>query len=139
VGDGISWVFLAGFFDVMAARARRETWRATTQHRNYKHSKDLFSIVHLVLINKTVNIDNTVKTVHAGHTKRGGDPHMVKLAATALRGALSETINRVAYQGERVMLERHGKAVAAIVSAEDLWNCSRHLKSVPILQPSAVH
>jgi len=45
---------------------------------------------------------------------------MVKLAATALRGTLSETLNRVAYQGERVVLERHGKTVAAIVSAEDM-------------------
>jgi prevent-host-death family protein len=45
---------------------------------------------------------------------------MVKLAATALRGMLSETLNRVAYQGERVVLERHGKTVAAIVSAEDM-------------------
>ena len=45
---------------------------------------------------------------------------MTKLAATAVRDAFSETINRVAYQGERVALERHGKTVAALVSVDDL-------------------
>jgi antitoxin (DNA-binding transcriptional repressor) of toxin-antitoxin stability system len=45
---------------------------------------------------------------------------MVRLAATALRTTFSETISRVAYQGERVMLERNGKAIAGLVSAEDL-------------------
>ena len=46
--------------------------------------------------------------------------HMLKMAATALRSRISETLNRVAYQGERIELERHGKAVAALVSIEDL-------------------
>ncbi len=45
---------------------------------------------------------------------------MTKLAATAVRDAFSETINRVAYSGERIALERHGKTVAGLVSAEDL-------------------
>lgn len=45
---------------------------------------------------------------------------MTKLAATAVRDAFSETINRVAYQGERIALERHGKTVAGLVSADDL-------------------
>lgn len=45
---------------------------------------------------------------------------MPKLAATTLRSAFADTINRVAYQGERIALERHGKTVAALVSAEDL-------------------
>jgi len=45
---------------------------------------------------------------------------MIKLAATTLRSAFSDTINRVAYQGERIALERHGKTVAALVSADDL-------------------
>lgn len=31
-----------------------------------------------------------------------------------------QMINRVAYQGERVVLERRGKGVAALVSMEDL-------------------
>ena len=45
---------------------------------------------------------------------------MTKLAATAVRDNFSESVNRVAYQGERIALERHGKTVAALVSAEDL-------------------
>jgi prevent-host-death family protein len=45
---------------------------------------------------------------------------MPKMAATALRSHVAETLNRVAYQGERIELERHGKAVAALVSIEDL-------------------
>ena len=45
---------------------------------------------------------------------------MTKLAATTLRRAFADTINRVAYQGERIALERHGKTVAALVSAADL-------------------
>lgn len=45
---------------------------------------------------------------------------MVKIVATALRGQLADTLNRVAYQGERIALERHGKVVAALVSKEDL-------------------
>ena len=45
---------------------------------------------------------------------------MTKLAATALRRAFADAVNRVAYQGERIALERHGKTVAALVSADDL-------------------
>ena len=45
---------------------------------------------------------------------------MTKLAITTLRSAFADTINRVAYQGERIALERHGKTVAALVRAEDL-------------------
>jgi prevent-host-death family protein len=46
--------------------------------------------------------------------------YMVKLAASALRSNLSDTISRVAYQGERVAIERNGKTVVALISAEDL-------------------
>jgi prevent-host-death family protein len=33
---------------------------------------------------------------------------------------LSEYVNRVRYAGERIVIERHGKPVAALVSTEDL-------------------
>ena len=33
---------------------------------------------------------------------------------------LSEYVNRVRYGGERIVIERHGKPVAALVSTEDL-------------------
>ncbi|HEY2252865.1 MAG TPA: type II toxin-antitoxin system Phd/YefM family antitoxin [Planctomycetaceae bacterium] len=37
-----------------------------------------------------------------------------------IRNKLADALNRVAYQGERVVLERRGKGVAAIVSIDDL-------------------
>ena len=36
------------------------------------------------------------------------------------RGEFSDLVNRAAYKHERVLLSRHGKAIAAIVSKEDL-------------------
>jgi prevent-host-death family protein len=45
---------------------------------------------------------------------------MTRLAASAVRESLGDTLNRVAYGGERIILERHGKAVAALVPMEDL-------------------
>ena len=45
---------------------------------------------------------------------------MTRLTASAVRDNLGDTLNRVAYRGERIVLERHGKAVAALVSIEDL-------------------
>lgn len=44
---------------------------------------------------------------------------MSRLTASAMRDALGDTLNRVAYRGERIVLERHGKAVAALVSVAD--------------------
>lgn len=43
-----------------------------------------------------------------------------RIPATTVRDSFSETLNRVAYKGERIVLERHGKAVAALVSVDDL-------------------
>jgi prevent-host-death family protein len=37
-----------------------------------------------------------------------------------IRSQLADAVNRVAYQGDRVVLERRGKGVAALVSMEDL-------------------
>jgi prevent-host-death family protein len=45
---------------------------------------------------------------------------MAGLSVSDARDTLSDIVNRVAYSGERVMLHRHGKAVAALVSAADL-------------------
>ena len=36
------------------------------------------------------------------------------------RGEFSELVNRAAYRHERVLLTRHGKPIAAIISKEDL-------------------
>jgi len=36
------------------------------------------------------------------------------------RESFSETLNRVAFGGERVVLERHGRAIAALIPIDDL-------------------
>lgn len=45
---------------------------------------------------------------------------MTTLSIAQARNRLADTINRVAYGGERIIFERRGKPVAALVSAEDL-------------------
>lgn len=46
---------------------------------------------------------------------------------------LSEYLNRVAYGGERVVVERHGKPVAALVSLDDL----QRLEALDVAGPAA--
>ena len=45
---------------------------------------------------------------------------MTKVSATKLRSTISDILNCVVYHGERVAVERYGKTVAALVSADDL-------------------
>ena len=45
---------------------------------------------------------------------------MVRIAASEAREDFAETINRVVYRGERVVLHRRGKNLAAIVPIADL-------------------
>lgn len=45
---------------------------------------------------------------------------MTKLAASQARDAFADTLNRVAYRGERIVLRRRGKDLAALVPIEDL-------------------
>lgn len=45
---------------------------------------------------------------------------MVRIAANRVRDDFSEIVNRVVRQGERVVLKRNGKDVAAIVTVDDL-------------------
>jgi prevent-host-death family protein len=45
---------------------------------------------------------------------------MVRIAMNKVRNALSDTVDRVAFKGERVILQRHGKDEAALISVEDL-------------------
>ena len=45
---------------------------------------------------------------------------MARLTASKAREGFSDTINRVAYGRERVILHRRGKEVAAVVPMEDL-------------------
>jgi len=45
---------------------------------------------------------------------------MTSVGVTRLRDAIPEVIDRVRHGGERILVERHGKPVAVIVSLEDL-------------------
>jgi len=45
---------------------------------------------------------------------------MTHLAVADARRDLSDILNRVVYSGERVILTRHGKDIAAIISSKDL-------------------
>ncbi len=45
---------------------------------------------------------------------------MVSLSISKLRTNISDIVNRVVYQNERVAIERNGKPVCAIISMADL-------------------
>lgn len=45
---------------------------------------------------------------------------MIRISVGKVRSEFADTINRVSYKGERLMIRRRGKDVAAIVSAQDL-------------------
>jgi prevent-host-death family protein len=45
---------------------------------------------------------------------------MTSLSVAKARGTLAETLNRVTYRGERVVIQKRGKPVAALVPVEDL-------------------
>ena len=45
---------------------------------------------------------------------------MSNVSVSALRSDLADTVNRVAFKGERVIVERQGKGVVALVPMEDL-------------------
>jgi len=44
---------------------------------------------------------------------------MARISASKARSDLAEVLNRVAYKGERILLHRRGKNVAAVVPIED--------------------
>ena len=52
---------------------------------------------------------------------------MTRLTASQLREDMATTINRVAFGGERIVLQRNNKDVAALVSVED-FNLLRELE-----------
>ena len=45
---------------------------------------------------------------------------MTQIGIKDIRDNLADALNRVAYSGERIVLARRGKGVAALVSMEDL-------------------
>jgi len=44
----------------------------------------------------------------------------MRMSLVSFRETMADPINRVMYQGERIVLERHGKGVAVVVSMDDL-------------------
>lgn len=44
---------------------------------------------------------------------------MTRLPASQMRNNVADTLNRVAYSGDRIILHRHGKDVAVLVPVED--------------------
>ncbi len=54
------------------------------------------------------------------HQKYKGYKSMTTLELSNARQKLADTINRVAYGNERILLRRRGKDVAALVSVDDL-------------------
>jgi prevent-host-death family protein len=45
---------------------------------------------------------------------------MFHLPVSEFKNEIAETLNRVIYAGERVLLQRHGKDIAALVSMKEL-------------------
>lgn len=45
---------------------------------------------------------------------------MIRLPASRAREKLSEIVNEVAFGNERMILQRHGRDMVAVISAEDL-------------------
>lgn len=43
-----------------------------------------------------------------------------RISASRVRETLSEVLNEVSVRGDRIVLERHGKEVAAVIPIEDL-------------------
>lgn len=44
---------------------------------------------------------------------------MTQMTASKARESFSDTVNRVAYRGERIVLQRRGKSIAALVPVAD--------------------
>jgi prevent-host-death family protein len=63
------------------------------------------------------SVSGNVDNVHQVRFDKGGRTMNVSIAD--IRDRLADAINRVAYGGERVVLERRGKPVAVLVSVDD--------------------
>lgn len=44
---------------------------------------------------------------------------MIRMTVSAVREALSDTLNKAAFGGERIVIHRHDKDVAVLIGAED--------------------
>ena len=57
-----------------------------------------------------------------------------EMSVTRARAELADLVNRVAYSGEHVVLTRHGKPVAGLVSAEELEGLQARRRQEPGIQ-----
>jgi prevent-host-death family protein len=60
-----------------------------------------------------------VQSVHFVRLTLSGGP-VTRLTTTEARRNFSDAVNRVSYGGDRIVIDRNGQEVAAIVSIEDL-------------------
>src|SRR5438128_11454500 len=65
--------------------------------------------------------DNVRKALNVHY----GEDRIMGVRITDIRDNLADALNRVAYGGERIVLERRGKGVAALVSLDDLATLER--------------
>jgi antitoxin Phd len=95
-------------------------WAAAWESRtppelNYKPGLETDRAFLLLVPLKSVNLYK----IDIKYKKRGFDP-MKRLNASVAREEFSELLNQVSYLGERIIVHRRGKNVAALVSLEDL-------------------
>jgi len=62
---------------------------------------------------------------------------MSSIGVTRLRDSIPQVVERVRYEGERIVVERHGKPVLAMVSVEDLELLRRAEDLLDILEADA--
>jgi prevent-host-death family protein len=69
---------------------------------------------------KFVQIAKNVQTLRFGFYLLIMEGIMTGISATDARANFQELISRAEYKGERIVIERHGKAAVAIISLDDL-------------------
>lgn len=102
--------------------ARREGCERLSCSKQKKHTNGvLLSILAIVRTIRWHRVHVIVKfcTFLPICTKREV-PSMREMPITAMRDEFAETVRSVEYRSERIVLTRHGKPAAALVSAADL-------------------
>lgn len=67
-----------------------------------------------------VTVDGLQSPTDGAFVRTGRNGRMIRLRASQVREDFADTLNRVAFKGERIVLHRHGKNVAALVPLADL-------------------
>jgi prevent-host-death family protein len=65
-------------------------------------------------------IDKSADNIYIKYKRdKKGEQRMIRLSTSDLRKDTADALNKVAYGGDRIALQRRGKDVAVIVSVED--------------------